>query len=397
MKKFTKHASLLALIAGLTLQPSISSAQVAITGVKWYPGHYLLVKSDITNTETSQLLNDFNIAKVRGIQKRYFWSDLEVPKAGGGWKYDFSRIDNDINLAKQKGKKLSIMLGYKYMASNTKSSIPNYILNTNPVIKNIDGMDIQVPAYYVLGKPGDGPYNSGDHANFGHPATLNAFNNLLKALAAKYDTNPNVSFLQFSESSIGADLGDNKEIAARLEQNFIDGTITMDQKAADAFLHTPLIQSINYPRKRLADFINTFTTKKMGFGGPDVFAGSFDEAGIGLTVVGTRYTAQGVYWYNVGNNGKLPIGMQVHNENLEYNTMEDRMHKPTAIPNGLTPAQAVNKVYNFAYNKLHPNFLTWQVFGAADPNRNAIEARLKNTASPVVTACPLIYNNTCQN
>ena len=135
MKNFTstKRISLLALIAGLALQPSISSAQVAVSGVKWYPGHYLLVKSDITNTETSQLLNDFNIAKVRGIQKRYFWSDLEVPKAGGGWKYDFSRIDNDINLAKQKGKKLSIMLGYKYMASNTKSSIPNYILNTNPI------------------------------------------------------------------------------------------------------------------------------------------------------------------------------------------------------------------------------------------------------------------------
>lgn len=397
MKNFTKHASMLALIAGFSLQPSISSAQVAITGMKWYPGHYLLVKSNLSNTDTNQLLNDFNVAKVRGIQKTYYWSDLEVPKAGGGWKYDFSVIENDINLAKQKGKKISIMLGYKYMASATKSSLPQYILNLQPVTKMVDGMSIQIPAYYVQGKPSDGPYNSGNHANFGHPATLAAFNNLLSALAAKYDTNPNVAFLQFSESSIGADLGDNKEIAARLDKNFIDGVIAMDQKAADAFHHTPLIQSINYPRNRLPDFINTFTNKKMGFGGPDSFAGSFEKADNGLAFVANDGTKLGVYWYNVANNNKLPIGMQVHNENLEYDTNEERLASPP-IPNGLTPAQAVNKIYNFAYSKLRSNFITWQVFGASDPNRNALEARLKNNTSPavVVTTCPTIYSNTCQ-
>lgn len=397
-KNALKYTSLLTIVAGLALQPSISSAQVAVTGVKWYPGHYLLIKNGLANTEVNQLLTDFNVSRVRGIQKTYYWSDLEVPKAGGGWKYDFTKIDNDINLLKQKGKKLSIMLGYKYMASSTKSSLPQYVLNYQPVTQVIDNMSIQVPAYYVQGKPGDGPYNQGDHANFGHPKTLTAFNNLLVALAAKYDSNPNVAFLQFSESSIGADLGPNEQIAARLDKNFIDGVIAMDQKVADAFKHTPLIQSVNFPRNRLPDFMSTFNNKKMGFGGPDSFAGSFEKTDNALAFIAKDGTKLGAYWYNVDNNNKLPIGMQVHNENLEYDTNEERLASPP-VPNGLTPAQAVNKVYNFAYTKLRSNFITWQVFGASDPNRNALEARLKNNTSPavVVTTCPIVYNNTCQN
>ncbi len=393
MKNFTstKRISLLAIIAGLALQPVPSFAQTTggtgttvVTGIKWHPGHYIL--NNLDETQTNELLTKFSdIPTFRGLQRIYYWSDIETSKG----VYNFSAIDKDLATVKKYGRKLSIIIHYKYKASPTKSSLPQYVLNLQPAKVG----NLLVPAYFVQGKEGDGIYNVGDNANFGHPGTLNAFDNLLKELAKKYDKDSSVAFLQFVETALGANT------TPELHKNFIDGTMIMNQKARAAFVSTPLIQSVNFPRARLNDMINNLANNQMGFGGPDTFWGSFSDPKNALAFVSS--TVPGVYHYNLKNYdstknvNKLPIGMQVHNENMVYTTRELQLQE---IKNNLTAPESVQKVYEFAHKTLHSNFLVWQVFGKADPYRIALENKLRTTTLNfnLLKSCPTVYNNTCQ-
>ncbi len=376
MKNYRKNISLLAIIAGLTLQPGASLAQTAtgtaVTGMKWHPGHYIM--NNISVADIDKLLFEFkDIPSFRGIERTYDWRDLEVPKVGGGWRYDFSQIDQDLAKAKKYNKKLSIMLGYKYIP------LPKYV--TNFPNTTING--VVVRPYYPIKSDADG-----QHANFGHPDTLKAFNNLLKALANKYDTDPSVSFIRFAETSSSAE-----QISDAQETNFLNGIMNMQVKARAAFLHTPLIQNLNFPRNRLADFIKNATTLKMGFGGPDTFWGAFDNPGDGLTTVGTQYTAQGIYRYYPAAKGVLPIGMQVHRGNLIADNVDNLRAE---IYHNLPATTSVQKVYEFSRDKLYPNYIAWQVFGAGDEYRIALREKLKKNLFPLETVCPTVYNNTCQ-
>ncbi len=402
-----KGISLLAIMAGIAIQPTTSFAQVAITGVKWYPGHYILNDSMSTSAREEILTSFENIPKMVGIQSSYQWSTLEVRQLDGTYKYDFSKIDADIQQAKNHGKKLSLSISYKY-----SNSLPQYVKNypgQSVLLKN-STVSVWVPPYYV--QSGGGEFNVGDHANFGHPKTLAAFAKLLQALANKYDKNPNVAFIQFKETSVGRDISDNQDI------NFIDGIIDMNTKAGEYFNHTPVIQSINFPRKRLKALINNLTTQKMGFGGPDTFWGSFDLPDNALAFNTSGSPKSGVYWYNIANytvsgvagNNNLPISMQIHDGGFKYSTRENEIHrkivgydtddKPITvsdpIPHNLPLNQSVQKLYNFGVNKLGSNFLVWQIFGPADPNRIALKTALTNNAMNTKTACPKIFNNTCQ-
>lgn len=361
MKKFF---CLLTAGAGLILQSPGSSAQSAGVNMKWFPGHYIL--SSMSSSATNQLLQDFSsIPAMRGIEKSYYWSTLETAKD----VYDFSAIRADLNLVASKNKKLAIMIGYKYRISATQSSLPKYILN---LPKATVGSLTQVPPYFVQGYAGDGSFNVGDQANFGHPETLARFAKLLNELAKEFDNNPNFAFVQFIETANGA-----KPAEAQLN-NFFMGNMLMNQAAADAFQKTPLIQSLNSPRKLLPAFINNLTTQRMGFGGPDTFIDAFSYPNVGLGYVGTY---PGIYHYNESNYNAgasrniLPIGMQVHHENFLYNTYELRQ---AGIGNGLTAPQAVNAIFNFATDRLHPNFLIWQVWGTNDEYRTALKSKLAN-------------------
>lgn len=377
---------------GILIQSSSLFAQIPASNMKWYPGHYIM--NNIKDQQSKeQLLQDFkNIPSLRGIQLTYMWSSLESSKG----VYDFSKIQADLNLASKYGKKLSIMIGYKYRVSATQSSLPQYVLNLPKVTVNTL---TSVPPYFTQGKPGDGKYNVGHHANFGHPGTLAAFEKLLTALAKKFDGNPNFAFIQFIETSIGADPGPAQT------ENFLNGVMKMNVKAKEAFATTPIIQSLNFPRNKLSQFISNLTNHKMGFGGPDTFTGSFDfNEGLAFN----SPTNPGIYHYNEANyddltdRNKLPIGMQAHTGSMLFltRTHELEYQKGLRGVDFKTATEGVNAVYNFAINRLHSNYLIWQVFGPADENRIALKAKLiaiqsqnPSKSGGLPNKCPSIFDS----
>lgn len=368
----------------MLFQTLASFAQVSSANMKWNPGHYIL--TTLEGPALEQITAEFkDIPSLRGIQRSYYWSLLEPAKG----VYDFSLIEKDLALAKKYGKKLSIIIGYKYQISSTQSSLPQYVLNLPNAL--VDG--IYVPSYFVQGKLNDGPYNQGHHANFGHPGTLAAFSNLLKALGSKYDSNLDITHLQFIETSIGADPAPSQV------KIFLDGIEKMETVAKAAFPTTPIFQNLNYPRNRLPGFINNLTINKMGFGGPDVFIGAFDEIDNGLTFTGTY---KGIYRYNESNfnmttkNNLLPIAMQVHHENFIYETMNLRL---ADIKTTKTPDVMVTALFDFAIDRLHSNYIMWQVFNS-DPYKTPLKNKLlaEKAMNPlkmggVLEACPSNFSS----
>jgi len=357
---------------------------VTADNMKWDPGHFIL--NDSINLDT--LLTDFkSIPAVKGVVRSYKWTELETSKGN----YNFSAIDADLKLLTNNGKKLGIMIGYKYKDGlSAPSNLPSYVLNlTNQLV---DG--ISVSPFYKL-DPLKNKFNIGDHANFGHPGTLEAFSNLLKELAKHYDSNPNFALIQFIESSSGVNVDDAHEA------NFLQGGMLMEKNARAVFIKTPLFKNINFPRNRLQEFIVNLTVNKMGFGGPDIFTGAFDDPEDGLTRVDLKDVgAYNYYKYNhnlLAGTNSLPISMMAHTQNFMYDTFADRA---ADIKNGLTGAQSVNAILKFAIEKLHPNYLIWQLYPSDKIYYPAFKNLMANEATKdptsllgLIKSCPTNYTS----
>lgn len=348
--------------------------------VKWNPGHYIFAMIPDRARQVDAFLDNYgSVAAVKGLQKTYFWSELE----GDLDQYVWAQIDADIKKLAAAKKKLSIIIGYKYQVSDTKSSLPRYILD----MPNATVGSTTVPSYYEQGKPGDGRFNQGQHLNFGHPSARHRFKMLLQALSNRYDGDPNVASLTFIETSIGAN------VTSAQDTLFLDGVMNMERFAGCAFKHTPVFQNLNFPRNRLADFASNMTQYGIGLGGPDAFFDSMKlpDNSLGYNMPGRP---KGVYHYYPELAPTLPIGQQVHRANLLYSTHESMRTSPPT-PHGLSPAVSVDKVYDFSMSQLKPNYLVWAVGGSTDEYATALKARLVADGLPIRKGCPAIYGGKC--
>lgn len=335
--------------------------------VKWNPGNYIL-GTGTEATQADRFLDQYgSIAKAIGLQKEYGWGELE----GKQGQYRWQAIDADLAKLASAGKKLAIVVRYKY-----DDALPTYVRNMLPA----EG----VPPVFTLS--GGGPYNHGQHANMGHPGTRARMIALLHALAARYDENPNVVSISFPETSIGA------SVTAAVQDKFLDGIILMNSAAAHAFKHTPVFQNLNFPRNRLADFTDNFVACGMGLGGPDVFfdALKYPDTGLGYD---KPNQPKGVYHYYPVLAPTIPIGQQIHNGDLLFPTHEAQLANQ---PHGLAPAVSIDKNYDFAIGKLESNFIFWQLLGD-DPYATALKNRLQAPAGlPVRKGCPAVYGGRCK-
>lgn len=344
--------------------------------VKWNPGHYILGAGGNRDKQADNFLSGYgNIAAIKGMQKEYFWSELEPTIDSYRWE----DIDADIAKLAAKNRKLAIVIKYKYKLSTTESSIPQYIR----ALPNANVSGVNVPSYFVQKN------NMGHHANLGHPGTRERFNTLLKAMSDRYDNNPNVVSVSFLETSIGA------AVSSAQADRFIDGFIQMHDFAGCTFKHTPLFQNTNYPRDRLKEFTDNMVENGVGLGGPDTFWASLDDPKNGLGFVPSGGGNKGVYHYYPELSNTIPIGQQVHHENMAYSTAENFFASPKR-PHNLSPAASVEKVWTFARDKLIPNYMFWQL-GGGDPYAIALKARLTSSAGlPLNSTCPAVYGGKCQ-
>ncbi len=132
-----RKLALMLLLSGCLLSSGLAQAQPTGGGgcpltpaqrgyVKWNPGHYIMIEGNNPALRMNSFIQDYrNVPSVKGVQKSYYWSEIETAPG----VYDFSKIDADIAKLASAGKKLALIIGYKYQISDTQSSLPKYVLN----------------------------------------------------------------------------------------------------------------------------------------------------------------------------------------------------------------------------------------------------------------------------
>lgn len=153
--------------------------------IKWHPGHYMSIRNRHRDPakELPWLDAIKNEPYIKGVLITWKWRDLE--KSEG--VYDFSSIDLYLNRLKALGthKRLIIHVYDRAWASHTSTTVPDYLKND--------------PKY----NGGEVPMENGVTSLIWEGVSMDRFIKLHDALGKRYDADPYVEGIQFSETAIG--------------------------------------------------------------------------------------------------------------------------------------------------------------------------------------------------
>jgi len=356
--------------AAPTLTPPVSATQ---TQVKWHPGHYMLSneadRSADGQTASKRYEQGLVVAagpNVVGWAGVYTWDILEPTKGN----YDFSHIDADI--AALSGKRIIIGIVTGYSPSN---HLPPYILNDASYGPSPNAGQYGFWTIYsgagVIGAKWRSSVNSRWIA-------------LIKALGARYDSNPLVeAIVDHDETAWNLDGGSDYSIAGFRAQWDALGTA-----AAAALPTTNFVQQHNWVQggsiQDSADFTQDAYTRRVAFGGPDIFGYSTAHSNPAYV------WSQGAF---MGGAGTTP--------GTDYRGKMAAIHdvQSPELTGGLgtyTPQD----IFNFADGDLHVDHILWNYVGGTGPgnwNGGANSVLALINAHPVThKGCPAAYTSGCR-
>jgi hypothetical protein len=241
--------------APLTLCVDDNCTPVAVMNgqLKWHPGHYMMIRSRTRNptVELPQIDAIKNEAAIKGVVVTWKWSELEKSKG----VYDFSSIDQYLQRAKNASKRLVIHVYDRGWGAPTMRTAPDY-LHT------------------------DSTYNGGEVAMSGGTVSrvweqpvMDRLIALYVALGKRYDSDPSVEGIQFSETSIGF----NATYPA--PSTYSNGAYLTQLKRVtlatrNAWPHTNVFMSTNYlgSDSQMEDLIKYCVDRQVILGGPDTWS-----------------------------------------------------------------------------------------------------------------------------
>jgi hypothetical protein len=320
--------------------------------VKFYTGHYVGIGGGMTSTNLADTLEEVKgLPAVAGIMKRYEWADLEVAKDD----YRFGQIQSDLDAAQAKGKKLAIMIMYKF-----GNPLPAYLAS----MENGD-------YFYTLGGAGTGPYSTGKLAKFENPWVVDRFLLFINALK-RFDSHPALAAVIYPETAMGFDMSTVNAAG------FYEGIKRIDRVTACLFRATPIFQLTNFPVKYIDGLIRNEIKFGAGFGVADVM-----PADTSLTKPGAAYS------YFPLANGTVPTSAIIAGSNYRYDSHEDFKN---GIENGLSYDDSVHRLGAYAAETLHTNFIWWKRDSAADKYYQAVLKALANGSLPTpANVCPSMF------
>jgi hypothetical protein len=164
------------------------------TGVKWHPGHYMMMWKGMSQSQMDSIRNE---PYVMGVVRRYYWAQLE-PSEG---VYDFSAIESDLEYLKAmpKPKRLVIQLfDREYHHPTPVGFIPNYILD-NPRFGGKEGWYAENGSRWY----GVAPAKAGFIARNWDPVVMDRWIALNRAVAARFDNEPYLEAVSGQETTPG--------------------------------------------------------------------------------------------------------------------------------------------------------------------------------------------------
>jgi hypothetical protein len=295
----------------LSLESSPSTS-----AMKWNPGHYIKFDAEATDEDIKARLSEVqDLPFIKGIVVRNFWKQLETSKD----VYDFSRIDRHLKLAAAQGKRYFLILTTRNFRAGPV--VPDYL--QAPLF---DGGVYQFQSFKDT---------VGENIALWNDHVRNRLALLIKALAKRYDGNPNFEGIIFNETAFGQPI---IPVSDENKAAYYSNLARIDTTARQAFPHTVVIQFINFPPQRTGALVTNMLNQGIGFGVPDVFLADEDHN-------------NHVYPYNDQVQDRIPIGMQVESDSFLRECVTCAFNPPL-----------VNDLYVFARDRLHSNYIFWEYF-----------------------------------
>jgi len=327
---FATSALALSLLWSQSCYGQAASAGTVTKSVRWHPGNYILVWAHTTPNEISATLSDNQ--KFRGVQKPYYWSDLE--KADG---YHFEEIGADLQTLRRANKHLVIQLQYKAFGTTAdgkpKSCCPANLRGSARAGANNSNSGTYSGTYVT--KTG-----SLDPAIW-DPAVTARLRYLYKALGQYLNANANVQALEavcLSETAVSQD-PDSPAMANVMPYN------------ADAYA-----SNLSYGFRELSNDL------------PHTVVIQYTNFGVGMDVVPRVVQLEKTYGIGLGGPDLDPYGHQgiqaPRGVYQQYMDLAGDQYHPNPIPFGtaVQPEDVGNppeQTYRFGKNTLHLNYIFW--------------------------------------
>lgn len=343
------------------------SPKSAPSGVKWHPGHYVLLAAESAPSEShlTMVIDELKrYSAFRGVQIRYGWAELE-PKPS---QYDFTRIERDLALLDAAGLRLFILLQTKAF-DRARPIVPDWLTTED----GASGVFTIEPSLSAAARAAD---ELGANIKLWDSVVAERLSALLAALGAHFDRHKALEGLAMTETALGRPV---EPLEPHLQDAYFTNLEKVHAELRRAFPGTVTLQFVNYPRRVLPSFIAGLTHVGSGIGGPDIL---LDDPGLN----------QGVYPYYASSAGVVPLAPSVQAENYRARIHGGPYDPPT-----------IDELYRFGRDRLHANYMFWA--RVAYPKNNPFADVLDYVTMPnfpadpaggLRTGCPTQYPSCIQ-
>lgn len=231
-----------------------------------------------------QRLQADTAGKWKGAMLRYMWPQLERGQGEYGWtingvKYGMDDIEQKLNeIANLQGRKLMILIQLKTFGS-TINSVPAYMRTGASAADYRDTTDPGYPGTYQYSGTRDGEYyyspdpgspnpNDGFVPSLHLASVRDRLKAMLQAFATRFNNNPNLEAVIFSEASIAQPVGSPTVWATA--STWYNNMTNVFQDARANLSNIQVCQWINAERSDMGWWVPNITALGIGLGMPDL-------------------------------------------------------------------------------------------------------------------------------
>ena len=298
------------------------SGNMALPGAelsgRYHPGHYVA----ISEAEAVSSIKALDEPAVRGVNKRYYWADLE-PQSG---VYDFSGPRADLDFLRKRHKQLVVFITDKTFNPG-RNPLPRYL------------------SQYAL------PNLRGFTAKRWDPAVVERFIALVRALAKEFNADPNFEGVALQESALMITPAVQREQGYTPEK-YRDALIKILVESSRALDRSQVFWYMNHLEGRddyLGDVAEAVVPYRVVMGGPDILP--------------YRPRLQAAYRLYDRFNSRLKLFCSAQDNSYRHDRADSRnMGTAAATRNVPPPASGyvpMKEIFQFARDKLHVNYLFW--------------------------------------
>ncbi|MGC3975494.1 MAG: glycoside hydrolase [Nitrospira sp.] len=293
--------------------------------VKWHPGHYYAPMTFMRTNPSimAQIYAELKATPaLRGLQVRFTWPELEPDKG----RYDFKEIEKILAELAPLNKHLVILLELKSFNPQTLP-VPIYMRT-----KVYQGGAFPFSRF---GQTTPRGYN----LKLWNPGVHDRLVALLTELGKRFNGHANFEGIGLPETAFGQPI---ELVSNHDTDKYYDNLLDVQRQMRAAFPNTMTYQFVNYPRERLAGFVEQMRTIGTGLGGPDIF---LDDPGLN---VDHPNRPKGIYSYYPQMSGLIPLTPSVMQANYDNTRHDGKGRVPT-----------VAELLAFGRDRLRANYLFW--------------------------------------